>query len=180
MDKFDGNFRQLSICDVSAIRQNVLAFTAADWEAESWRQEKFEAHRDTQTIELVYTKDFRYEPPAKRDKYAELNCDDLLAPMVEAISDYYTGDGFVARALFVRLKAHGAIPIHVDAGYPLMNARRIHTAITSNDQVVFTVGGEPRVMEEGELWEINNARPHQVVNQGDQSRVHLIIDWVPT
>jgi quercetin dioxygenase-like cupin family protein len=61
-----------------------------------------------------------------------------------------------------------------------MNARRIHTAITSNDQVVFTVGGEPRVMNEGELWEINNARPHQVVNQGDQSRVHLIIDWVPT
>ena len=93
----------------------------------------------------MYTKDFRYEPPAKRDKYAELNCDELLAPMVEAISDYYTGDGFVARALFVRLKAHGAIPIHVDAGYPLMNAR-----------------------------------PHQVVNQGDQSRVHLIIDWVPT
>jgi hypothetical protein len=63
MDKFAGNFRQLSICDVSAIREIVLAFTETDWEAASWRQEKFEAHRDTQTIELVYTKDFRYDSP---------------------------------------------------------------------------------------------------------------------
>jgi aspartyl/asparaginyl beta-hydroxylase (cupin superfamily) len=100
--------------------------------------------------------------------------------VVGAISDYYTGDGYIARALLVRLKARGVIPIHIDAGYPLMNSRRIHTPIMSSDQVTFTVGGESHVMKDGELWEINNARPHHVVNQGEQSRVHLIIDWVPT
>ena len=34
-------------------------------------------------------------------------------------------------------------------------------------------------MSQGELWEINNARPHAVVNKGEEGRVHLIVDWVP-
>jgi hypothetical protein len=34
-------------------------------------------------------------------------------------------------------------------------------------------------MNEGELWEINNAREHSVINHGDGGRVNLIVDWVP-
>jgi quercetin dioxygenase-like cupin family protein len=60
-----------------------------------------------------------------------------------------------------------------------MNCRRIHMPVVSTDQVEFTVGGESQVMKEGELWEINNAREHSVVNKGDDRRVHLIVDWVP-
>ncbi len=180
MDKFAGNFRLLDVCDVSAIEERVAALSEADWEAANWRQERFEAHRDTQTIELIFCKDFRHEDPAKRDRYFELDCDRLLAPVVERISDYFTGDGYLVRALLVRLKPRGKIPAHVDKGYLLMNSRRIHIPITSNDQVLFSVGNEMRVMKEGELWEINNARIHSVENNSDRGRVHLIIDWVPT
>ena len=179
MDKFADNFRLLDVCDVSAIKETVSALSDADWEAADWRQNRFEAHRDTQTIELIFCKDFRFESPAKLEMYDQLGCEDLLAPVVEAISDYYTGDGYVVRALLVRLRAGGVILPHVDSGYSLMNSRRIHIPITSNDEVVFTVGGETCVMKEGQLWEINNARTHEVENSSDRNRVHLIIDWLP-
>ncbi len=180
MEKFAGNFRRLGDVDVSAIRDKVLAFTDEDWLGGDWRRQTFEAHKDTDTVELVYTKDIRAEAPAKRAKYAELDCDSLLAPVLETICDYFTGDGFVVRALLVRLKAGGVIDTHVDSGYTLMSARRVHVPVVSNGAVVFTVGQEPCVMGEGELWEINNARPHGVENTSPHDRVHLIVDWMPT
>ncbi len=180
MDKFAGNFRLLDVCDIAALKAKVAALSEDDWAGVSWRQESFDAHRDTQTIELIFDQDFRHENPTKRDSYFSLDCDKVLAPVEEAISDYFTGDGYAVRALLVRLMPRGKIPAHVDTGYSLMNARRVHIPITSNDQVLFSVGNETRVMKEGELWEINNARVHSVENESDRGRVHLIIDWVPT
>ncbi len=179
MDKFVGNFRLLGRVEASAIKQQIQRLTEADWEASNWRQNRFDAHADTQTIQLIFDTDFRHEDPTPREKYFELGFDTLLQPLIETISDYYTGDGYVVRAILVRLKARGTIPKHVDTGYTLMNCRRVHMPVVSTDQVEFTVGGEHQVMKEGELWEINNAREHSVVNKGDEGRVHLIIDWVP-
>ena len=128
---------------------------------------------------MIFDTDFRHEAPTPREKYFELGFDSLLNPVTETIRDYYTGDGYVVRAILVRLKAGGVIPKHVDAGYTLMSCRRIHMPIISTDEVEFAVGGERQAMNEGELWEINNAREHSVVNKGDDCRVHLIVDWVP-
>jgi hypothetical protein len=181
MDKFTGNFRRLDQVDVSAIQSKVRGFTDDDWEAYNWRQNRpRSAQVETQSIPLIFDEDFRHVDPTVREKYHELDCDTLFEPVVRSVSDYYTGDGYIVRALLVRLKGQGVIPPHVDNGYSLLNCRRIHIPIQSTDGVEFTVGGEQRVMKEGELWEINNAREHSVVNRSDQERVHLIIDWVPT
>ncbi len=165
--------------DVSAIRETAETLTEDDWEMNDWRQKKFDAHADTQTVQLIFDADFRHESGTPREKYFELGFESLLEPVIDTIRDYYTGDGYVVRAILVRLKAHGAIPQHIDTGYSLMNCRRIHVPVISTGQVEFTVGGEQRVMSQGELWEVNNAREHSVVNKGDESRVHLIVDWVP-
>ncbi len=165
--------------DTSAIREKTQSLTEDDWAANDWRQNRFDAHADTQTIELIFDTDFRHEDPTLREKYFELSFDTLLDPVTETIRDYYTGDGYVVRAILVRLKAQGTIPKHVDTGYTLMNCRRIHMPIVSTDKVEFTVGGEQQVMSQGELWEVNNAREHSVVNKGNDCRVHLIVDWVP-
>jgi hypothetical protein len=179
MDKFAGNFRLLGQVDASAIREKTQMLSEDDWAADDWRQNRFDAHADTQTVQLIFDTDFRHEEPTRREKYFELGFDALLEPLIETIRDYYTGDGYVVRAILVRLKAQGIIPQHVDTGYTLMNCRRIHMPVVSTDKVEFTVGGEQRVMSQGELWEVNNARAHSVVNKGNDSRVHLIVDWVP-
>jgi hypothetical protein len=179
MEKFAGNFRMLGQVDASAIRDKTQSLTEDDWAADDWRQNRFDAHADTQTIPLIFDTDFRHENPTRREKYFELGFDSLLEPVIETIRDYYTGDGYVVRAILVRLKAQGSIPQHIDTGYTLMSCRRIHMPIVSTDRVEFTVGGEQQVMNQGELWEINNAREHSVVNKGNDRRVHLIVDWVP-
>ena len=181
MDKFPGNFRQLDTVDVSDIKGKVLALTDEDWSAYDFRQNRPKsAQVETQSVPLIFDEDFRHENPTVREMYVELGCEALLAPILEPISDYYTGDGYIVRALLTRLKPQGVIPPHVDNGYSLLNCRRIHIPVVSTDRVEFTVGGEQRTMKEGELWEINNAREHSVVNASEQGRVHLIIDWVPT
>jgi hypothetical protein len=180
MDKFTGNFRRLDRVDVSEIKTKVLAVTDDDWEAYNFRQNRPKsAQAETQTIPLIFDEDFRHDDPTVHEKFFEFDCDTLLEPILQAVSDYYTGDGYVVRALLVRLQPQGVIPPHIDTGYSLLNCRRIHIPIHSTERVEFTVGGEQRAMKEGELWEINNAREHSVVNRGDQGRVHLIIDWVP-
>jgi hypothetical protein len=180
MDKFTGNFRRLDRVDVSEIKTKVLAVTDDDWEVYNFRQSRAKsAQAETQTIPLIFDEDFRHDDPTVHEKFFEFDCDTLLEPILQAVSDYYTGDGYVVRALLVRLQPQGVIPPHIDTGYSLLNCRRIHIPIHSTERVEFTVGGEQRAMKEGELWEINNAREHSVVNRGDQGRVHLIIDWVP-
>ena len=45
--------------------------------------------------------------------------------------------------------------------------------------MVFAIGGEEKVVGEGEMREINNATLPAVDNHDDADRIHLIIDWVP-
>jgi hypothetical protein len=180
MDKFDGNFRLVGLCDITALTAKVSALTDSDWNQVSWRQERFEIHRYTQTIELIFDQDFRHENPTKRDSYFRLDCEKLLAPIEKTISGYFTGSGYVVRALLVNLKPQGKIRAHVDTGFSLMNSCRVHIPVTTNDRVVFSVGDETRAMKGGEMWEVNNARTHSVENLGETDRVHLIIDWIPT
>ena len=180
MDKFDGNFRLVGTSDIGPIKAKVAALTDADWNQVSWRQERFEIHKYTQTIELIFDQDFRHENPTRRDPYFSLGCEQLLAPIEKTIAGYFTGDGFSVRVLLVNLKPGGRIRPHIDTGFSLMNCCRVHVPISSNDLVGFTVGGEKRAMKEGEMWEVNNARTHSVENMGETDRVHLIIDWIPT
>jgi len=178
MDKFEGNFRLIDTCDIAPVAEKVNALNEDDWNAIDWRQKRFEAHKHTQTIELIFDRDFRHENPTRRAMYDRLGCDELLAPILDSIADYYTGEGFPVRILLVRLTAKGGIPQHVDTGYSLTTARRIHVPVVTNEGVVFTVGGEPRSLSAGEIWEINNTREHSVENTSDRDRVHLIVDWV--
>ena len=181
MDKFPGNFRQLDQVDVSDIKAKVLALTDEDWAAYDFRQNRpGSAQAETESIPLIFDEDFRHENPTVREKFIELDGNALLESLLQSISDYYTGEGYVVRALLVRLKPHGAIPPHTDQGYSLLHCRRIHIPVITTDNVEFTVGGEQRAMKEGEVWEINNAREHAVYNRSDNKRVHLIVDWVPT
>ena len=180
MGTFNGNFRQLGRFDIPELKEKVLALTEADWDAVTWRQERFEAHRDTQTIALIFDTDYRHKDPTKHDKYIELECERLFAPFIEEIADTFTGSGYIVRTVLIRLKAGGVIATHIDTGPSLSWGRRIHVPIATNDCCIFTVGGEPINMREGEMWEINNTRVHSVENGGADGRIHLVIDWVVT
>jgi len=162
--------------DVEAIRNKIEHFPEAKW-LESESERRFDVHRDTQALLLIHFEDYESTKPDYRELYFELQNE--LKPLVDYIANYYQNNGFVVRLLLAKLLAGGKIPNHTDAGYSLLNCHRIHIPITTNDKVVFVVGGEEKSMQVGELWEINNESVHAVENRGEEDRIHLIIDWMP-
>ena len=168
----------LKICenqDVSELKAKVAQLTENDW-AQSDRHTQFDIHKETQSIQLLGD-DMSHTPPQKT-RYFDLLAADV-APIIERLKGHFGREGVFIRVLIARLNAQSEIKPHVDKGYSLINCNRIHIPLFTNDQVQFSVGGESRTLNEGEVWEINNADVHAVTNASDYPRVHLIIDWTP-
>ena len=103
-----------------------------------------------------------------------------LINQIDPIKNYLEEelDGTVARILIVKLGAESSIDRHVDYGDYLETSRRFHIPLITNDSVIFEVDGDKRHLRSGELWQINNMKPHSVENKKGE-RVHLIIDVMP-
>ena len=181
------NFRKLSAeasnflllkpdVNLDFIKRKLAKIPERTWH-ESGREQTYEVHKQTQSLLLIHDADIRHYNPSYHDLYKDFRKE--LQPVFDFITGHFGSDGFIVRALFARLGANGKIDAHTDGLYSLLKCHRIHIPIITNDQVVFFIGGEERVLAEGEMWEINNATLHAVQNNSDQDRIHLIIDWVP-
>lgn len=162
--------------DVEPIKRKVDKISDARW-LESQREQRFDIHSGTRSLDLVHFFRDENSEPDYRDLYFELEGE--LKPVVDRISSYYQSNGFLVRMLLTKMPPGSSIPEHVDSGPALMNCHRVHIPITTNDNVMFFVGGEQKNMREGEFWEINNSLDHSVENQGDADRIHLIVDLMP-
>jgi Tfp pilus assembly protein PilF/quercetin dioxygenase-like cupin family protein len=162
--------------DVTAIKKAVDQIPAARW-LESGREKLFAVHRDTQSLQLVHFEDHKYKKPEYFDLFFELETE--LRPVLDFVASYYQNNGFIVRMILAKLVAGGKIPKHTDAGFSLLNCHRVHLPIITNNDVIFSVGGEDKNMRVGELWEINNGAEHAVENRSNEDRVHLIVDWMP-
>lgn len=56
------------------------------------------------------------------------------------------------------------------------NQVRLHVPIYTNDRVIFSVGGEQIRMNPGRLYYVNFTRRHFVRNDGETTRIHLVMD----
>ena len=169
------NFHRVGEMDITRWLIKVDTLTNEIWGEDYWRQEYYSVQQDTQTIPLVFDKNF--EKPIKTKHYKMFETS--LMPLESLLSTHY-GNGFTARLILTKLKPDGVIPEHRDNGKCFQVSHRVHLPLITNDDVWFTVGDETITMHAGELWEINNTqRLHSVINKSDRDRVHLIIDWEP-
>jgi len=185
---FDDNFRRIGGANVEPIRALVASLEEADWDSQSVRQQRYEVHRDTQTIPLVHDYDFRHTNPTRHPALETFG--PVIRPILAITADFFDtsekgleltkkyGVGYFIRANLVRLAAGGAIDEHRDGNFSLTHAHRVHVPIITNDRVLFNVGQETLCLPEGEIYEINNRRLHSVHNGGDAARIHLILDYV--
>ena len=162
--------------DTRPLREKVMQITDDAW-AESDRSERYEVHRQTETVMLIKFLGGISIKPEIQPLYAEF--EEQLQPVLDHIARYYQDNGFVLRILLAKLTAGGKIDEHVDSGYSLLNVHRIHIPIITNEDVDFYVGGTRKQMLAGEFWEIDNVQKHAVENNGDEDRVHMIVDWMP-
>jgi hypothetical protein len=88
-------------------------------------------------------------------------------------------DGKMGQVLFIKLPAKKIIDPHEDHGDYLHCVARYHIPIITNLGVKFIIDGESKHVPEGECWEINNNKTHAVENNGEEDRIHLLIDIMP-
>jgi len=86
--------------------------------------------------------------------------------------------GHFQRIILVRLAGEASIGSHRDYGASLSRAHRIHLPIITTEKALFAIAGDIRHLRPGEIWEINNRKPHAVRNDSDQARIHAIFDYV--
>lgn len=80
-------------------------------------------------------------------------------------------------ARLLRLAEGGVIEEHCDPDLRFEDGEaRLHVPILTNADVEFYVAGTRVVMEPGECWFLDLARPHRVINRGQTPRVHLVVD----
>ncbi len=84
----------------------------------------------------------------------------------------------VGRSRLMRLSGHAEVTRHVDQGYYWIERVRVHVPIVTQPTVRFECGDAAINMAAGECWLFDTWRQHRVINDAEQSRIHLVIDTV--
>jgi hypothetical protein len=173
----DFKFKNYGNFDVSGIL-SILNTSNLDWDEFDYRQKTFAVHRKTKTIPLLFHGNFKSfdKVPTKNYELFKNEIDSLEEILNKSIGT----EGQIFRAILVMLVKGGGIAKHLDGGPSLKIPKRIHIPIITNDKCFFTIEDEIKNLKVGEVWEINNSEKlHGVSNEGDEDRVHLIVDWKP-
>jgi hypothetical protein len=89
---------------------------------------------------------------------------------------YFVEGERLGRVMINKLRPGGAhlpapdTPVHADYW------RRYHIVLHSKPGVVFRCGDEQVYMGTGETWWFNNKLEHEVINNSDDDRIHMIVD----
>ena len=172
------NYNYVGMYDVSIIRNLLNEINEDVWLEHTLRQTQFEAHKETQTIELMW--DINSLPSNEKGKIHNNFYKFNIGPMLDGLKFIFKnkyGEGEFIRVLLVKLKNNSYIYPHKDFGTSLNTCKRTHIPVITNPLVKFIVGGEEKYMKEGEIWEINNGVTHSVENKSDEDRIHFIIDY---
>lgn len=174
----DFNYKFHGVFDISQIAEH-LAKYSDEWFVNVSRQTISEVHKETHSV-FVYNHAAEWtesDPYNLEINESQKEMQELLKPIIESLESVH--DGSVGKCLFIKLPPQKTVGAHTDKGEYLGAARRHHIAIETNKDVLFFVDGEPKNMQVGECWEINNSKMHAVSNLGSTDRIHLLFDVMP-
>ncbi|MDR2013263.1 MAG: sulfotransferase [Rhodanobacter sp.] len=84
----------------------------------------------------------------------------------------------LGRTRLMRLSGQAEVAAHVDQAYYWAERMRVHVPIVTQPGVRFRCDDIEMHMAAGECWIFDTWRWHHVLNQGDESRIHLVADTV--
>lgn len=82
----------------------------------------------------------------------------------------------LGRVLVTRLAPGCKITPHTDGGAPATYYERFHIVLNAAPGCVFRAGDEVVQMAAGQVWWFDNTQEHEVINNGTDDRIHLIVD----
>ncbi len=176
----DTTLRELGEVDITALRDAILAQDDAAWKEDSYRQDEYKVHHDTESIVLVFVDIDRWPEIVVSQEPGWPRLSDVALPLMhDIISRLYPPGGTVIRAMAAKLLAGKKITPHIDVHQSFHQGHRIHVPITTNPRVRFMIDGQPHQLKVGEAYEINNQKVHSVMNKGSDDRITFIFDYLP-
>lgn len=100
-----------------------------------------------------------------------------LSQIVAQLHNVFVGK-ICLRAMVISLPGNTAQDWHVDPRVMHELSHRVHVALYTNVDSVVEIEHQQQHFAVGEVWEINNMRPHRANNRGSSNRIHLITDWM--
>ena len=159
--------RELGEYDIAPLRDVILAQDESVWLGNTYRQQAYEVHQQTQSIVMVFTGAGWPDIEVRREPGWDVLAEQALPLMHRILADHYPpGD-----ALFAPWRrgssAGGVIKPHRDKA-PLLSptATVSISPSTPNNRVRFMIDGRPYRMAVGTVYEINNQQQHSVMNKG--------------
>jgi len=84
------------------------------------------------------------------------------------------------RAIVARLLPHGLIPIHTDTPRFFRSTLRLSIQVVAEGVQRLYCNGLWYDMAPGEVWAIDNLKPHAIHNGGAGPRINVLVDYVPS
>lgn len=169
------------IRDLGQLQTRIRVLDVSHFEQETWRQEKYRAHKDTETIFLRHWDRERMTPRSGEIHLIDFSLlEDYRQPLEAILEELRAFYRFIDyAALITNLKPGGVITPHTDNGRYFGRCHRLHIPIETNEAVWFSCGNQTIHMELDHAYEIGNVNHvHSVANRSNLDRHHLIIDLV--
>jgi Aspartyl/Asparaginyl beta-hydroxylase len=84
------------------------------------------------------------------------------------------------RTIVARLRPDSLLPVHTDTPRFFRGTLRLSVTVSVDGAQRLFCGGRWYDMRPGELWAIDNLRPHGLINRGTSPRINVIADFVPS
>jgi len=84
------------------------------------------------------------------------------------------------RAIVARLLPHGLIPMHTDTPRFFRGTVRLSLQVVADGVQRLCCNGLWYDMAPGEVWAIDNLKPHAIHNSGGRARINVLVDYVPS
>ena len=170
--------RALGHVDCRSLAALATAAPEAAWFDDVRRQTDYDVHAETQSIILRFCTGWPAVSVANGPGWEPFAA--AAMPIMQAIiGQHYPEGGVILRAMLARLRPGCRIPRHQDAHPSFAICHRIHVPLSTNDEVEFVVGRYRVPPRQNDAFELNNAMPHQVANNGTTTRIHFIFDYAP-
>lgn len=166
--------------NVSGIKDEVEQYYS-EWLIDTSRQDQYITHENTfmyQLSELDYMWSMKEDVTCyKKNSFSTDKAISELSHIYKTLE--YHVDGRVVRCEIINMNANSRVRDHKDRSDVLYLSRRFHIPLKTNAYCFFTVNTQTVNMLEGNLYEINNTKWHNVKNLSIENRIHLIIDVLP-
>ena len=183
---FKGSLREVvKTCDYQGILEILKTVSADEWNRDTVVRNSKEkvgnTNLDTRALMLKYKSTAAVGPGFVDYEKNDVETLNKLKPFLDVIiSDAKNFYGYenlkLTSILFTELRRGGIIPEHSDTGKMLTTHHRIHIPLVSDPSVKFTLDHKDYYLEPGHGYEINNQLTHEVRNESNIDRIHMIID----